>query len=74
MGFDLQPGSLAAWPKSRCSQEGRAEREMKEHTVKERKGKGNLVVPACVGSLAEVEKLPVTKSVRAGEQEQDIYL
>eukprot|EP00983_Pelagomonas_calceolata_P035367 1105942-Pelagomonas_calceolata.AAC.5 len=36
------------------------------------KGKGFIAVPAYVGSLAAVKTVPVTKPVRAGEQEQNI--
>eukprot|EP00983_Pelagomonas_calceolata_P124066 1161069-Pelagomonas_calceolata.AAC.2 len=36
------------------------------------KGKGYIVVPAYVGSLAEAKKVPVTKPVRSGEQKQKI--
>eukprot|EP00983_Pelagomonas_calceolata_P101726 1158730-Pelagomonas_calceolata.AAC.8 len=40
--------------------------------MEERKGKGYIAVPAYVGSLAEAKKMPVTKSVQAEEQEQNM--
>eukprot|EP00983_Pelagomonas_calceolata_P026176 822494-Pelagomonas_calceolata.AAC.1 len=42
--------------------------------IVKKKGEGYIAVPAYVGSLAEPRTVPVNKSVRAGEQEQNIQV